>query len=85
MPKYDSRITAEATILLCSNITVTNDLSIISDLKQFTMEINGVFISEDIWIKGRIRNSEFLRMFTVAFLLFLAPAVGSNTAEKGLR
>ena len=30
------------------------------------------------WIKGRIRNGEFLRIFTVAFLLFIAPAGGSN-------
>ncbi len=31
-------------------------------------------------IKGRIRSSGFLRIFTVAFLLFLAPVGDSNPA-----
>ena len=30
------------------------------------------------WIKGRIRKCEFLRIFKVAILLFLAPAERSN-------
>ncbi len=30
------------------------------------------------WIKGRIRSVGFLRIFTVAFLVLLAPAGGSN-------
>ena len=29
---------------------------------------------ETFWIKGRIQSGQFLRIFTVAFLLFLAPA-----------
>ena len=31
-------------------------------------------------IKGRIRSESFLRIFTVAFILFLAPTVCSNPA-----
>ena len=34
-----------------------------------------------IWIKGRIQSSGFLRIFTVEFLLFLAPARCSNLAR----
>ena len=32
------------------------------------------------WIKGKIRSGGFLRILTVGFLLFLAPAGGSNPA-----
>ncbi len=42
----------------------------------YTAEIFG----EDFWIKGRIRSGGLLRIFTEAFLLFLAPAGGSNPA-----
>ena len=33
-----------------------------------------------IWIKGRIRSNGFLHIFTVAFILFLAPAVVGSGA-----
>ena len=36
------------------------------------------------WIKGRIRTGGFLRILTVAFLLFLAPTGGSNPAMQSL-
>ncbi len=36
------------------------------------------------WIKERIRSGELLRIFSVAFLLFLAPVVGFNPAGHSL-
>ena len=38
--------------------------------------------SKDFRIKGRIRIGGFLRIFTVAFLLFLAPTGGCNPAGQ---
>ena len=35
-------------------------------------------------IKGRIRRGGFLRIFTVAFRVILAPAGGSNTTGHSL-
>ncbi len=34
------------------------------------------------WIKGRIRNGGFLRIFTVAFLLFIATAGALTLREQ---
>ena len=38
-----------------------------------------ICIKEENWIMGRIRSYEFLRIFTVPVLLFLAPAGQSLT------
>ena len=35
-----------------------------------------------VWIMERKQSSGFRRIFTVAFLLFLAPAGGSNPISK---
>ena len=50
------------------------------------LSLNNDFIPEKIfWIMVRIRNGRFLRMFTVAFLLFLVPTGGgSNPVDRSL-
>ncbi len=46
--------------------------------------IYAVQFMEIIGIKGRSRSGGFLSVFTIAFLLFLAPAGGSNPARHSL-
>ena len=52
------------------------------DIRQFHL----LFLTTKIplkkhnWIKRRVRRRWFLRIFTVAFLLFLAPVWGSSPA-----
>ncbi len=36
------------------------------------------YLNKIYWIKGRIGTGQFLRIFTVAFVLILVPAGGSN-------